>query len=56
MENKIQASSVTIEIDDNGRMKFGSHDISSNYVNITVYRSNDEGGTKMPDITETRRL
>lgn len=56
MENKIQAASITLEMDDNGRLKFGSHDISSNHVLITVYRSNDEGSTKMPDITKTERL
>lgn len=57
MENKIQATAITLEIDDNGRLKLGAHDISSNHVLITVYRSNDdEIGTKFPDITKTERL
>lgn len=56
MENKVSATSIVLEVDDHGRLKFGAHDISTNHVLITVYRSNDDESTKMPDITETRRL
>lgn len=57
MESKLQALSVQIEQDDNGRLKFGNHDISANHVLITVYRTNEDGiATKMPEITKTERM
>jgi hypothetical protein len=56
MENKVQASAITLEQDDHGRLKLGAHDISSNHVLITVYKSNEEGSLKFPDITKTERL
>lgn len=56
IENKLNAMSIQIEQDDNGRLKLGAWDISQNHVLITVYKSNDEISTKMPEITKTERL
>lgn len=56
MKNKVQANTVGLEVGDNGRIHISAHDIAQQHVLITVYRSNDEQSTKMPDITETRRL
>lgn len=57
MESKLQAVSIQIEQDENGRLKFNAWDISKNHVLITVYRNDEENnGTKMPEITKTERL
>lgn len=57
METKLQAISIQIDQDENGRLKFNCWDISKNHVLITVYKNDeDNSGTKMPEITKTERL
>lgn len=56
MENTLKVNIINLDVDDYGRMKISAHDISSNHVQITVYKANDTDSTKMAEITETRRL
>lgn len=56
LKDKIKCSYINLEVDDKGRLIFQTTDSEANQVVITIYRSNNEEHTKMPEITLTQRL
>lgn len=57
LKDKIKCSYINLEIDDRGKLIFQTTDSQANEVKIFVFKTVDEeSGTKMPEIMETRRL
>jgi hypothetical protein len=55
-EEKFKTVNVDLEVDDMCRLHLSTNDLEANHVQITIYRSNDEVYTKMPELTETKRF